>query len=268
MRVLCLLPLYCALLFSFALPAAGAIRDTRLRGPAAFGEVFSPFYSGFFEESFRASELREYVEDVYASANCTQPPDCDEPLPLVAYVFLDSPDTTRMYEKTLYKTFPAYLGYLALEKKDGRMQYAWTARAPGEGPHCLRYIKESSLQKDFVPSFFICSGEPLHCEFAPGATCASFFLWMKGHSLFFPAYRIFFTAGSPPDAAWTPEFDATETPDNRRILKNPLPGMRPAPWYPPDPKAEVLYKKPTQRKGASRGDSQRKGASRGDSAKK
>ena len=214
------------------------------------------FYTGFFEESFQASQLREYVEAQYSRWNCAQLTDCNEPLPLVAYVFLDSPDETRWHEKTLYDTFPAYLGYLALEAKDGRAQYAWTARAPGEGPDCLEYVKRP--KEDMLPSFLLCSGVPECCEFAPGATCASFFLWMKGHSLFNPVYRIFFTVGSPPDAAWIPEFDAAETPDHRRILKNSLPGMRPAPWYPPDPRAEVLYKKPAKGKGASKGNSRKK----------
>ena len=254
MRVLCLLPLCCALLFSFALPAAGATDEkTSAKEESVYrcGGMPPLFYLDFFLESFRASELREYVEDTYSYGNYVQPPDCDEPLPLVAYVFLDRPDMTREYEK-----YPAYVGYLALEKKGGRTQYAWTARAPGEGPHCLWHVER--LEEGSLPGFFVYSGEPLRCEFAPGATCASFFLWMKGHSLFYPVYRIFFTAGSPPDAAWIPEFDSAETPDHRRILKNPLPGMRPAPWYPPDPKAEVLYKKPAERKGASKGHSRKK----------
>ena len=230
MRVLALLPFCCLLLFSLGVPAAEAI-DVRVKG--GFGGSTSP-RAGFFEESLPVSGLQEYVEHMTSREKCVQSPGCDEPLPLVAYVFLDSPDKSR--QKTAFKSFPVYLGYLALEEKGGQVRYAWRAKAPGEGAHCLLHV--SSSQKNELPSFLVYSGDPLRCEFAPGATCASFFLWIKGHSSFFPVYRIFFTVGTPPDDAWVPEFGPAEAPDSRPRLKNSLPGMRPAPWQPPVLKAE------------------------------
>ena len=230
MRILCLLPFYCLLLFSLGVLSAWAV-DLRVKG--GFGGPPSP-YAGFFEESLPASGLREYVEHMTSREKCVQPPDCNEPLPLVAYVFLDSPDESR--QKMAFESFPVYLGYLALEEKGGQVRYAWRAKAPGEGAHCLLHV--SSPQKNTLPSFLVYSGDPLSCEFAPGATCASFFLWVKGHSFFFPVYRIFFTAGVSSDDAWIPEFGPAGPLDNRPRLKNPLPGMRLAPWQPSELKAE------------------------------
>lgn len=237
MRALYFFSLCWLYIFSPSIPPAWAV-DIRVK--EGFGGS-PPLRAGFFEEFLPAARLQEYLEHMTSHEECVQPLDCGEPLPLVAYVFLDSPDES--HQKMTFKKFPVYLGYLALVERGEQAHYAWTAKAPGEGAHCLLHV--SSAKQDELPSFLVYYGDPLRCEFSPGATCASFFLWMKGHSLFFPVYRVFFTAGLPPDDAWVPEFDTsvpisvtanatrTDNPANRPRLKNPLPGMRPAPWYPP-----------------------------------
>lgn len=179
---------------------------------------------------------------------CVRAPECEGPFPLVAYKFSDDP--VELLHRN--KGVPYYVGIKTLMERDGRLQYFWEEREKWEP--FLPDVKIRSEKPLHVPPphYLSDSFELFECEFAYGESCGAFFFHLNKEVEDNPHTFFFFTVGRPPDYAWVPEFDSEIPPSvveaaknpGRVIpyehprLKNPLPGMRPAPWQPPALKAE------------------------------
>lgn len=192
--------------------------------------------------SFDSQRPEDFIHEIVIEKKGMRMPELREPLPLVAYVIQDKAGKTDTASPSV---FPAYRGYLILSESNAGFRYSWTGKSEGSMP-ADTYVDGAALSETPHSWWFIFRwGEPQRCEIARQYSPAGFFLWMRSISFLQPHYRIFFTAGSAPDDTWAPEFDisvsasatnATQPvdPADRPRLKNPLPGMRPAPWYPPE----------------------------------
>lgn len=208
--------------------------DVKVRTTWEFWDDFGYPLPGL-DRSFDFRKPDEFIRESVTGNNCVRMPDLREPLPLVAYVIQDKAEESGTASPPV---FPACRGYLVLSEKNGDFCYAWTGKNAGDMPSDT-YVDGAS-SPEYPHSWWLVFrwGDPQRCEIARQYGPEGFFLWMRSISIRQPHYRIFFTAGSPPDDAWVPEFGPAEAPDNRPRLKNPLPGMRPAPWQPPALKVE------------------------------